>query len=545
MAGADNTPAGSGGHLNNSGVAEPVNGTPPLNGMPPSGRAGTIPVDDTLDVLVDDLRPARRDPRFRRPTPPRWAVAAGSALLALVVVTSMAVVAVRMARSSADYATARVTTGNLRLVARGSGVLQSAVYNVTFAGTGKIAAIDVRVGQRVSAGDTLARLDTTSLEDALNQAQTAVNGAQTTLDDAEASQQAIENQTAAEAAQASDQENATIYTCQHEKSPPPNCVANAEDQYTTVIAKGEAENAQAQQAVDAAQSALSAAQAQVRTSSDNLTHATLLAPHAGTVAAIYGSVGGEPGAGGPGGVFMSLLDLESVQVLAQVDQIAVGRVAAGDSAVFSVQAFGTRLFAGTVSGVSPVGQSSGHDVLYPVTVDVDAAAAHSVNLLPGMPATVIITTDARFGVTLVPAAALAFARTASAGKHPLITAKQAADALRQAQQLITNLPNDGTADPAQENATPAYVLEQSKNAWVVKPIVVGLTDGSLCEVLGGNLSAGERVVVGVQRASFLGIGGSSTTPRTTPTPTIPTLPTASPTAPGGTPSGASAPLHVG
>ena len=61
------------------------------------------------------------------------------------------------------------------------GPLQGGMYNVVFSGTGKIAEIDVNVGQAVREGQILAKLDKTSLEDAVNQAQAGVRIAETTL----------------------------------------------------------------------------------------------------------------------------------------------------------------------------------------------------------------------------------------------------------------------------------------------------------------------------------------------------------------------------
>jgi hypothetical protein len=49
-----------------------------------------------------------------------------------------------------------------------------------------------------------------------------------------------------------------------------------------------------------------------------------------------------------------------------------------------------------------------------------------------------------------------------------------------------------------DNPTPAFVLERPDNNFVIKPVVLGLTDETVYEVLGG-LSANELVVVGAIR----------------------------------------------
>ncbi|HEY6409407.1 MAG TPA: efflux RND transporter periplasmic adaptor subunit, partial [Ktedonobacteraceae bacterium] len=60
------------------------------------------------------------------------------------------------------------------------------VYNLVFTGTGKIAEIDVSVGQSVVENQVLAKLDKTSLQDAVDQARAGVLTAQTSLSNAQA-----------------------------------------------------------------------------------------------------------------------------------------------------------------------------------------------------------------------------------------------------------------------------------------------------------------------------------------------------------------------
>ena len=50
---------------------------------------------------------------------------------------------------------------------------------------------------------------------------------------------------------------------------------------------------------------------------------------------------------------------------------------------------------------------------------------------------------------------------------------------------------------SEDDPTAAYVLERTKDQWVVKPVVLGLTDDTSYEVLAG-LSENEPIVVGMQ-----------------------------------------------
>jgi multidrug efflux pump subunit AcrA (membrane-fusion protein) len=488
-----------------------------LDGAPAAGRDAAADADDSGEGAgatraAGDAKGATSDDTPQavspagvplRPAAPRLRMIA--AVLALAALALSGAGAMWL-RAQGAYVYQRVTYGNLQLTVAASGPLQSATYDVVFAGSGKIARIAVRVGQHVNSGDVLAQLDATSLQDALNQAQAAVSAAQTTLDDAITNQQAVENETQAEVNAAYTQEQNAIYLCKHPSPkappPPPDCVQQAENQYNAAVARAATQNATAAAQVDAAQSQLNTAEARLQTAQDNLSNATLRAPHAGTVTAIYGTVGGPPGgAGGPlsadgRAIFAQIVDLSSLQVVAGIPEASIGRIKAGDAVDFTVAAYAGQLFHGAVSAVSPVGQAVASASTYPVTVDVDTSSLQGVNLLPGMVTHVTITTDQRFSVLLVSNRAVAYARRASESKQPLVTRVEVVAALAAARQLLTELQDSGT-DVSQEDSTLAFVLERTGGRWIVRPVVLGLTDGTSCEVLAG-LADGETVVAGTQ-----------------------------------------------
>jgi multidrug efflux pump subunit AcrA (membrane-fusion protein) len=473
------------------------------------------PTYDALDLpglesdgeTLADLGPeVKEEPWWRR----RWVVITAAVLLAIILLGVLLGV-LRALRSGVTYQYQSAAVGNLALTVSATGPVQGGIYDVNFAGSGKIAEIDVKVGQQVTAGQTLAKLDMTSLQDAVNQAQAGADQAQTGLDNASTNQSKVQAETDAQVAAAYDQEQNALYACDHptgQATPPPNCKQAAEDQFAAAQAQADAQNAAAAAQVSAAQAQLNTAQAQLQTAQHNLDNATLTAPHAGTVAVINGAVGGTPGAGGAaassgatgasgGNVFIEIADLSSLQVVAAVNEADIGGVTSGEAAQFTVSAYGNRTFRGTVDAVSPIGQTASNVVTYPVTIDVDAQSLQGANLLPGMTATVTITTAQRFNVLLIPGSAVTFARNAAnPNLNGFLTRSQVLSAINQARQLLTQLQNGGT-DVSNDNPTPAYVLERAKGRWVVKPVVLGLTDGTSYEVLAG-LTVGERVVVGTQ-----------------------------------------------
>lgn len=447
-----------------------------------------------------------------------WIVAVS--VVALVAIIAGGTLAFARGRKTpVTYQFATVAQGNLATSISATGPLQGTIYDATFSGSGKLAEIDVAIGQKVKVGDTLAKLDPTSLQDALNQAQVALSSAQTALGNAQTNQGNVQAQTQAQVAAAFDQEQNAINAC---NNPPkgttaaPNCLQLAQDQFASAQAQANAQNASAQAQVSSAQAQLSSAQAALQTATHNARNATLTAPHAGTVAVINGVVGGTPGSasgsssstGSAGGVFIEIVDLSSVQVLANVNEADIGGVALGNTASFTVSAYPNRQFRAKISAISPLGVTVSNVVTYPITLDVDTTTLGSANLLPGMTANVTIVTQQRTGVTLVPASALTFAvAAASPARYNLIPRAQLTPAITQARQMLRDL-RTSTPNIVGDNPQASIVLERAGGQWVVKPVVLGLTDGSNYEVLSG-LSTGESIVVGAT-----GLPGASTSTST-------------------------------
>ena len=370
--------------------------------------------DDDTDLLDEKSRPRRKGRRRG------WIIGISVVLLIIILVGSVPFIIRSLRPPRVVYQFQQVTQGNLSLTVTATGPVQGTTYNADFLATGKVAEIDVKVGQQVKAGQVLAKLDTTALQD-------AVNTAQATLQ---------------------------------------------------------------QQKDFGTQDAINVAQDQLTTAQHNLDNATLTAPHAGTVTAINGVVGGLATAPNNSG-FIQIVDMSALQVQANVNESDIGGVALGQTVQFTVSAYGNKTFDGTVSAISPLGQTVSNVVTYPVIVNVDMNSLQGANVLPGMTASVTITTATRSGVLLIPVNAVNFAQSST-----LITSSSKNAALGQAQQMLSDLKN-GSTDISKDNPTAAYVLELVNRQWIARPVVLGLTDGTSYEVLAG-LSANETIVVGIQ-----------------------------------------------
>src|SRR5262249_6414480 len=126
----------------------------------------------------------------------------------------------------------RVRQGELTASLPTSGTLRSSVYGADFPLTGKVTQISVKVGQQVNAGDTLARLDDTTLKDAVATAQAAVNGANTVLSGAQNHLNKATAQANAMVDAASDQETTSISACNGNST----CISRARSQFASVQA---------------------------------------------------------------------------------------------------------------------------------------------------------------------------------------------------------------------------------------------------------------------------------------------------------------------
>jgi HlyD family secretion protein len=284
-----------------------------------------------------------------------------------------------------------------------------------------------------------------------------------------------------------------------------NQINTAQGQLGVTQQQGNTSIVSAQSQVIADQGIVKQDQQQLITDQDNLANATLKAPHSGTVTVINGSVGSTPGIPPSGtgssaassNTFIQIVDSSALQVVADVNEADTANLQVGDPAVFTVSAFGTRQFPGTVTAISPNGAVTSNVTTYPVYIDIDMTQLHGARLLPGMTANVTVTVLQRNNVLLVPISAVDFARNASSAVPPpgtprAISPSEGAAALEQRNLEIQN-PNITSDNPA-----PDYVLEQGKSGQILaRPIVVGLSDGTNYEVLQG-LIEGETIIVGVQ-----------------------------------------------
>jgi HlyD family secretion protein len=169
-------------------------------------------------------------------------------------------------------------------------------------------------------------------------------------------------------------------------------------------------------------------------------------------------------------VFTIAQDLRHMQVHAAVDEADIGEVRAGQSAVFTVDAFRELSFRAQVHEVRNAPQTAQNVVTYDVVLDVDNADG---KLRPGMTANVLILIVEKHQVTALPNEALRFRPPIAA--HAQTGAKSAPTTTRQ----------------------DAAVYVPRGAAAVRVSIETGVSDGNMTEVAG--LSSGSEVIVDLAR----------------------------------------------
>ena len=247
------------------------------------------------------------------------------------------------------------------------------------------------------------------------------------------------------------------------------------------------------QAQKAAEAQLQLTRAAVEKDRANLAYSVIRSPVSGVVVDRSVDVGQTVAASlQTPTLFKIAQDLSKMQIHASFAEADIGSIRIGHKAHFTVDAFPGRHFQGEVMQVRLNPTIQQNVVTYDVVVNVDNPEQI---LLPGMTAYVSITVAERKGVLLLSNAALRFKPSASGnqkrgGAHPGGKA------------------NGSPAKPEQ-GAFPGkvYVLEQG--GLVPVSLSTGITDNRNTEIIGGEIKAGDQVVVGEALASDNAQGSSS------------------------------------
>ena len=229
--------------------------------------------------------------------------------------------------------------------------------------SGVLERLYVTVGDPVRAGQLLAQLDSTELSARVKQAEAALENAD------------------AEHAYAVQEYERGVQLREREIIP-------------------ETEMALMERQRDVTASQVRQADANVESARIQLGYTKIYAPISGVVAEVATQVGETVAASFASPTFVTIIDLERLEVWAYVDETDIGRVEVGQHAVFTVDTYTDTDFEGTVTAIRPMAEIQDAVVNYVTVIEIDDR--HGKILRPEMTTTVNIVLERRENVMAIP-----------------------------------------------------------------------------------------------------------------------------------------------
>lgn len=313
-----------------------------------------------------------------------------------------------------DMALATVTRGDLAAVVEATGRVEAErQVRLSLPVGGQVASVAVEVGDEVAAGDALLTVEATEGQLQLQEAESALALAEAQWiagqgGSAPAEIEAAQAQLRAAQVALSVAEARLDALPEAERGNSVEAVAVEEARATVALAQAglrrlvegvpPAEQSALVAQVEQARARLAAAQAAQA-------GATLRAPFAGTITLRQVNVGERAV---PSQVLLTLADMTTLLIAADVDEVDVGRVAVGQAVTVTLDAFPTRPLVGEVARIAPASDSQRAATLYRTLVRFDPA---DLPLRLGMAADVQVRTADATDALLLPLTAIRYAET--------------------------------------------------------------------------------------------------------------------------------------
>ncbi len=389
--------------------------------------------------------------------------------LALLLVLALVAFAVsnrlRSIGAAYTYTTAAAERGDLTVLVTTTGALQP--LNRVEVGTevsGTIESVTVDFNEEVGAGQILAQLDTDQLEAQFRQSRAALALAEAKVIEAQATLTETEKRLRRT-------QDLVARRLSSDEDLDTSAAAFARAEAGLTVAEAQVDQAQAQ--LDADRRTLE--KAVIRSPIDGIVLERRVEPGQTVAAALQTPV-----------LFTLADDLQRMELRVDVDEADVGQVAAGQPAVFSVDAYPERSFPAQIKQVRFAPKEVNGVVTYETLLAVDNP---DLLLRPGMTATAEITVEKFENVVLVPNATLRF-------RPPAMETKAARVGSGGLLEMLIPRP------PAEERSAVRIVDPDEARVWVLRdgepaPVAVetGATDGTMTHVVAGDLEPGTPLVV--------------------------------------------------
>ena len=391
-------------------------------------------------------------------------------LVALLVAAAVTAIVTwnRMEKSnSVQYKTQEVVRGDLTVIVTATGTLKPT--NTVDAGSelsGTVKSVEADYNSKVKVGQVLAKLDTTKLEATLTQSQAALESAKAKVLQA----QATVAETRAKLAQLQ-----RVRVLSNGKVPSQSDIDAAEAAF---------ERAKADEA--STKAAVSQAEATVKANETDLSKSVIRSPIDGIVLTRSIEPGQTVAATMTTPVLFTLAeDLTQMELHVNVDEADIGKVQEGQEANFSVAAYPNRTFEARITQARYGSSTTSGVVTYETVLKVNNS---DLSLRPGMTATADITVKKVENAILIPSVALRFT-------PPVQEEKQPSTGL--VGSLLPRPPRSATKQAEDVSAN-----KKQQRVWTLKggqlsaiPVTVGSTDGSMTEVVTGDIKPGMALVV--------------------------------------------------
>lgn len=417
----------------------------------PGAKVTADPADDIARILAKARRPRRR-----------WLWVS----LFLLLLAGLGIGAwLFVARSSGDvrYDTVEVSRGEVVVTVTATGSVQPTTQvDVSSELSGALAEVAVDFNDKVEVGQVLARLDDTNLSDLVLTARAQLQAAEASLKQAEAAAR----------------EAAANHVSQTELD------KRGQSTRLKMIASEVARD-RALAVVDGANADVALAKARLSEAETELQKATIRSPISGVVLNRAAEPGQIVAASLNAPVLFTLAeDLARMELRVDVDEADIGRVAVGNEARFTVDAFPDRSFPAVITTVRYAPEDTDGVVTYKAILSVD----NSEGLLrPGMTATATISVTVQTDTLRVPNAALRYEPPQALADEDETGASGLIGMIMPRSSSTPRLTRGGSVDQS------VWVLRNGVPVEV--PVQPGDSDGKLTAVTAEGLGEGDPVII--------------------------------------------------
>jgi len=411
--------------------------------------------------------------------------------------------------ANGKFRTMKAERGEISLTVTATGTINPVITVLVGSQvSGTIKALYADYNSRVKEGQIIAQIDPAIFQAQVDQAKANVLNAQASLLNAQSNlRNAQANVTKAEIAVVDAKRTLDRNQPLVERKVIAQSVFDtAQTSYDSAVAQQDAVKAQLESAksqVESAKAQIEQTKAALNLAETNLRYTTIRSPVHGTVISRNVDVGQTVAASLQAPTLFTIAkDLTQMQVDTNVSEADVGRLATGQEATFTVDAYPEKTFRGRITEIRNAPTTIQNVVTYDVVIQVDN---RDLKLKPGMTANVTILVAHKEGVLKIPNAALRF-------RPESLRSGQSGESRKGELSKGQKLSEGAKSSPGEGKVTSrVWILSPGGKPKPI-PIGIGITDGTFSEVVSGDLREGMEVIVEETSNKKGGSQGGSASP---------------------------------